>query len=100
MISDDLNPLLSRHNLNARFRSNPSKENVKPNVLNRVPGQKAVLPPKLRHEKKLIELTPEEEFKLLEEWEANYFIDFNSWMQIAKAKVSLSSQNDLLLDHK
>jgi len=32
-------------------------------------------------------LFPEEAAKLLEIWESNHFIDFNSWLQVAKAKV-------------
>ena len=43
-----------------------------------------------RGRKQLItELTPEEGMKLLEVWEKNHFIDFNSWLQVAKAKVSI-----------
>lgn len=64
-----------------------NKENRNPGFLN---------PPRIMKEKNFrkkrrntdnIELTPEEGLKLLEVWEKNYFIDFNSWLQCAKAKV-------------
>jgi len=80
LISDDLNPLFPRHNFNPRGKTLASKENLKPGILNRQQGQKFVQPLKLKHDRKSIELTPEEEFRLLEEWEANFFIDFNSWL--------------------
>lgn len=64
------------------------KENRNPGFLIQ-PGrvQKRRIAKKKRRINDNVELTPEEGLKLLEVWEKNYFIDFNSWLQCAKAKV-------------
>lgn len=99
LLGDDDNTLTRRYNPVANASFSNSKENFKPGFLNR-PQKNQKIAQRVKKGKNRVVLTPEEEFKLIEAWEKNYFIDFNSWLQIAKAKVSQFPRNILpLLSH-
>lgn len=65
-----------------------NKENVRPMLMQSQVPQFQLPLKKSRKSRAMVEsLSPEEGQKLLEAWEKNHFINFNSWLQVAKAKV-------------
>lgn len=85
---------MGEFNFRGHRRIAPSidKENRNPGFLGNVNLQDRQKNKRKKRKIKIGELTPEEGSKLLEVWEKNHFIDFNTWLQCAKAKVRINNR--------
>ena len=71
--------------------STRNKENLNPGFAQLKPPVFQLPQKRAKRGRESIEsLTPTEGRTLLETWEKNHFINFNSWLQVAKAKVLFS----------